>query len=886
MSRLAAAATIRRAAAAARRELNAMRAQRVRWLEQQYAAIADFMRRALRRSASNGTVPISALGALRAQAQTASNLLGSQLETELARAFDEAIRIGGAGVGAAISDSARAVATARTLDILRAFVGADGLQLSDRIWRVRDGTRQVIISALNEAITQGWSGIEAAQRLIGQGLAVTPEIRRAMAAAGLDSLNELMTRVLLTGVGNPLHNARRLMQTEINRAYTASYHESLREHPDIAGVRYLLSPRHPRVDICFRAGTEIATQRGRVPIEDVVIGDLVLTHLNRWKPVTRLYRSWTEGKLVALHCPMASSHSQPVVMTPNHPVLTAQGWRPANDLKTGDRAAVFFPWLRCCESTRELCGARTASPSFQQSEQDAEGERAEAVQYGAGQRQSYRTMHNAARGFGVPSSARMTGVGIAQRLLCLLANWGFLRGGDHLTNEAATLPAFATCQGAACQSSDWIHLRLAGNATNSSGLTSDSSWKQMSSHTLRRFAAWWREQFGSTQRHKRTARSFESSTPEHGSLNRMPHTAELPVVSYIDYGVMSVGEMYSPGETVFNLEVEDDHSYVAGGIVVHNCDMHAAVNLHALGPGVYPLDDVPYPAHPQTLSYTVAVFKDEISDEDRAGQQSRSQWLQTQSPAVQAAILGKAKAAAFRAGQVPEFGLRTPWRVLRARLQARGVDVEGFETAPPPSAPARRSDGLAPVSEAFAVNAHRRRVRDALGVIDAVHTDGDLPRIPIENTAAALGLYARAGREAVRVAVQRSDVLEFALFHEIGHFLDHQALGVAGAYASETHADLRAWRAAMEGSAAFARWRSLQAAARIAGDDNVEEYTSYLLLTRELWARSYAQYIVLRSGRADLAAQLSRMASMHWTAEDFAPIAEQIERLFRLRGWQ
>jgi hypothetical protein len=110
------------------------------------------------------------------------------------------------------------------------------------------------------------------------------------------------------------------------------------------------------------------------------------------------------------------------------------------------------------------------------------------------------------------------------------------------------------------------------------------------------------------------------------------------------------------------------------------CDMHAGVNLHGLGPGVYPLGQHPYPAHPQTLSYLEAVFGDEITDEDRAGKQTRSEWLRGQTRGVQDAILGKRKGNAWRAGKVPEFGLRTPWRVLRERRKRRGEDVDALET--------------------------------------------------------------------------------------------------------------------------------------------------------------------------------------------------------------
>ncbi len=49
-----------------------------------------------------------------------------------------------------------------------------------------------------------------------------------------------------------------------------------------------------------------------------------------------------------------------------------------------------------------------------------------------------------------------------------------------------------------------------------------------------------------------------------------------------------IEKLPATGEEVFNLEVQDDHSYVANGLVVHNCDLLAAQNLHGLGQGVYP----------------------------------------------------------------------------------------------------------------------------------------------------------------------------------------------------------------------------------------------------------------------------------------------------------
>ncbi len=52
------------------------------------------------------------------------------------------------------------------------------------------------------------------------------------------------------------------------------------------------------------------------------------------------------------------------------------------------------------------------------------------------------------------------------------------------------------------------------------------------------------------------------------------------------------------------------------------CDIHANINLFGLGAGVYPLGKSPLPAHKNTLSYEVAVFEDEVTEEDRLGKQT------------------------------------------------------------------------------------------------------------------------------------------------------------------------------------------------------------------------------------------------------------------------
>lgn len=100
------------------------------------------------------------------------------------------------------------------------------------------------------------------------------------------------------------------------------------------------------------------------------------------------------------------------------------------------------------------------------------------------------------------------------------------------------------------------------------------------------------------------------------------------------------------------------------------CDMHASVNLHGLGAGVYPKDAINriYPAHPNTFSYITAVFAEEIKPEDKKKDKNRVAWLAKQSEALQVGVLGKGKAGYLQQGKLTDRSINTPLRVLKKRL--------------------------------------------------------------------------------------------------------------------------------------------------------------------------------------------------------------------------
>lgn len=99
------------------------------------------------------------------------------------------------------------------------------------------------------------------------------------------------------------------------------------------------------------------------------------------------------------------------------------------------------------------------------------------------------------------------------------------------------------------------------------------------------------------------------------------------------------------------------------------CDLLSSQNLYGLGPGVYPTRaKTPWPAHPNTISFLEIVFKDEISDADRAGKETSLQALQRLSAKQQIGVLGKNKFDVLQAGKLAAGMIRAPWKSVSRRI--------------------------------------------------------------------------------------------------------------------------------------------------------------------------------------------------------------------------
>ena len=218
------------------------------------------------------------------------------------------------------------------------------------------------------------------------------------------------------------------------------------------------------------------------------------------------------------------------------------------------------------------------------------------------------------------------------------------------------------------------------------------------------------------------------------------------------------------------------------------------------------------------------------------------------------------------------------------------------------------SSGVHSVGDALNIELGPRgqAMRDAVAVINRVHQDGRLPIIPVTH-ASFRDRHGQFSLHGTDIAIQINLVgpqVELSTVHEVGHFLDHSGLGRPHQFASENHGVLDRWRTAVRQSRNIARLAPLLgagtgAAETLPGGTMVEygvdqDYLHYLLQPRELWARSYAQFITVKSDDPKLRRQLAglqeRPAQMfyygeQWDGDDFLPILASIEAIFRDLGW-
>lgn len=139
-------------------------------------------------------------------------------------------------------------------------------------------------------------------------------------------------------VANAVANVEK--DDESKRFYAEAFYDILKDFKFIPGGRILANAgggcKNVSLVNCFCKGARVLTDHGYVPIENVVKGDLVLTHKGNWKPVVNTLKRNYKGDLVVFNDSMLSDELHATV---EHPFLDSSGaWVPARQVKE-----VVFP---------------------------------------------------------------------------------------------------------------------------------------------------------------------------------------------------------------------------------------------------------------------------------------------------------------------------------------------------------------------------------------------------------------------------------------------------------------------------------------------------------------------------------------------------------------
>jgi hypothetical protein len=248
-SRLAIAAQIRRATREAHRQVKAMDAEAERDLARIYRGAAEEIADRIKwHGAGDETITIAELRQLREQIMQRLTGLARDRDALIDASLRQAVSLGTEPFGLEVG--ARMRVNESALRFVRSFVAKDGLQLSDRLWRLDAGARDRLVGAVERAVVLGKSAAEAAVDYLRAGQQPPADLAAKIAGARSGKVSQVAMDALVFSDDSPAANARRVLRTEINRAHGEAYMMAGADHPDTAGWRFLLSPAHPAPDIC------------------------------------------------------------------------------------------------------------------------------------------------------------------------------------------------------------------------------------------------------------------------------------------------------------------------------------------------------------------------------------------------------------------------------------------------------------------------------------------------------------------------------------------------------------------------------------------------------------------------------------------------------------
>ena len=173
-----------------------------------------------------------------------------------------------------------------------------------------------------------------------------------------------------------------------------------------------------------------------------------------------------------------------------------------------------------------------------------------------------------------------------------------------------------------------------------------------------------------------------------------------------------------------------------------------------------------------------------------------------------------------------------------------------------------------------------------------------IPLTPVGDTMSLVGVakgwsaeyFRRApgtNMPSINVSPTRGEPLYIA--HEIGHEIDHRLFGQGDSSGSHINRELDPLMQAIENSPEIKAIKNMTWQGNSPAVIQSREFQVYLLKEEERFARAYSQWIAERTGRTEYLVSINRGISNGWSSqwekETFAPIAEELEKLFKAKGW-
>ena len=243
-------ATIKRASKAARDNATKLDTEAMQWLKILYSEMAHYVEEVIRGTSDENTLTLAQLGLLKQKLTTGLSRLYEALTEALDGYLRRAAALGAEVMRGFVEPMRLAEHLDRAVLTTRSFIASDGLQLSERLWRLNDGANDAVIKHVERAVTLGQSASEATRDFLSRQDPVPATVRKHLSDANPERLARTAAENLMTGKMNPYDQAKRVFRTEINRAHGLAYQNAVFDDDEVAGTRFLLSPHHKVKDIC------------------------------------------------------------------------------------------------------------------------------------------------------------------------------------------------------------------------------------------------------------------------------------------------------------------------------------------------------------------------------------------------------------------------------------------------------------------------------------------------------------------------------------------------------------------------------------------------------------------------------------------------------------